>query len=79
MSVLISDDMLTRLDYRAEEFIIDFACFLYEKRRISMGKASALANMNRMEFQLALKERDIYLNYNEDDLAIDLENLGISL
>ena len=77
MTIVLSDDLITRYSLPEEEFVVDFVCFLYKKRRLTMGRATKLAGMDRISFQKELAKRDIYLNYTEEDVDIELQNLGL--
>lgn len=77
MTILITDQNITGPNYPAEKLLVDFACFLYDQRRVSIGKASKLAKLNRLEFQKALADRGLYMNYDEEELEVDLKNLGL--
>ena len=78
MAFIVTDDTLARIDLSAEEVLLDFACFLYEKRKLTIGRASKLANLDLVSFQKELAKRDIYLNYTQNDVDIELRNLGLS-
>lgn len=77
MAVIISDEVFKKAELSGEELLIDLACYLYEKKKLSMGRARALASLNQMEFQQALADREIDIHYTEEDLEQDLENLGL--
>ena len=79
MALIISDATLKKSQLSAEELLVDLACYLYDKQKLSMGQARGLADMNQLEFQQALAAREIDIHYTEDDLNKDLKNLGISL
>ncbi len=79
MALIITDETLEKAHLSANELLIDLACYLYEKKKLSMGRARGLANLNQIEFQKELALREIDIHYTEDDLNKDLENLGISL
>ncbi|MEM1214296.1 MAG: UPF0175 family protein [Bacteroidota bacterium] len=79
MALIITDQILEQINIPADELLLDFACYMYEKKRMSTGQARALVGFNQIEFQQALAERGIDIHYSEDDLEKDLENLGISL
>ena len=79
MALVISDKILEQAQISADELLIDLACYLYEKKRLSTGQARALVGMNQIEFQKELAARDIDIHYTEDDLEKDLENLGINI
>ena len=48
MTIVLSDDLITRYSLPEEEFVVDFVCFLYEKRRLTTGRATKLAGMDRI-------------------------------
>lgn len=79
MALVVSDYFLNKLETSADELLVDLACFLYEKRRMSFGKAKTLSGLNRVAFQKALGDRYIYMNYDEEELNTDLRNLNIKL
>ena len=53
-----------------------FAIFLYEHKRISLGKACEISNMSHWEFFEMNKQLHIPIHYTEDDLADDMEKLS---
>lgn len=79
MAVVISDAILAQAEITGEDLIIDLSCYLFDKKRLSMGKARALTGLDLLSFQRELGKRKIDLHYGEADLEIDLKNLGISL
>lgn len=79
MALIITDDTLSKAQLTADELLIDLACYLYDKKRMSMGQARRLASLDQISFQKELSKRDIYIHYTEQDLKKDLDNLGISL
>ena len=79
MALVVSDYFLNKLGTSADELLVDLACFLYEKRRMSFGKAKTLSGLNRVAFQKALGDRYICMNYDEEELNTDLRNLNIKL
>ena len=65
MAVTISDDLLARVELSGEELMIAIACFLYEKKRLSQGKARELTGLNFLDFQRELGKRGIESHYSE--------------
>ena len=78
MAIIITNDTLQRIDLDEEEMLLEFACWLYEKRRMSFSKARALSGKDHVTFQQALGERKIDVHYGMEDLETDLKNLGIT-
>jgi len=79
VAFIITDDTLSKVQLSADELLLDIACYLYDKKRLGMGRARHLAGMDQISFQKALAKRDIYIHYTDDDLHKDLKNLGIDL
>ena len=79
MALIITDDVLAKAQTSAETLLVDLACYLYEKKRMSTGQARQLAGLDPISFQQELAKRDIDIHYNQEDLEKDLENLGIDL
>ncbi|MFK7932151.1 MAG: UPF0175 family protein [Saprospiraceae bacterium] len=79
MALVISDKTLNQINLSGEDLTVDIACYLYQQKKLSMGKAKELAGLNQREFQMELAKRKIDVHYSEEDLRTDLKNLGISL
>ncbi len=79
MAIIISDETLAKAQLTEQDFLIDLACYLYDKKRLSMRNAQALASLNLLDFQKELAKREIGTHYTQEDLNKDLQNLGISL
>ena len=62
-----------------EDFKLEIAILLYEKGKISAGKASAFAGINRIMFLKELAKREIPVNYDKEELMKDLDTIGIAL
>jgi predicted HTH domain antitoxin len=75
MSIVISDEILYATHMTEAEFLQEVAILLYEKGRLSLGKASKLAKMNKLQFQLLLASRQIPVNYGIEDFEADLHTL----
>lgn len=75
MSIVISEDILYATRMTEAEFLQEVAISLYEKGKLSLGKASKLAQMGRIQFQLLLASRQIPINYGIEDFEADLKTL----
>ena len=75
MSIIISEDILYATRMTEAEFLQEVAILLYQKGKLSLGKASKLAKLGRIEFQLLLASRQIPINYGIDDFEADLDTL----
>lgn len=79
MALIISDTVLEKAQISADDLLVEIACYLYARKKLSMGLAKELAGLNQIEFQQALSTREIDLHYSAEDLETDLKNLGINL
>lgn len=60
---------------KQKELLKLLAVKMYEKGILGIGKASELCGMNKLDFMSLLKEEDIPLNYDDEELQRDLKNL----
>jgi len=75
MSIVISEDILYATRMTETEFLQEVAILLYEKGKLSLGKASKLARMGKIQFQWLLASRQIPINYGVEDFEADLKTL----
>lgn len=75
MSVTITDDLISRTPLSARDVAVELALELYQREKLSLGKAAQLAGMERFEFQVLLGERGLCLTLDVDDLEEDLATL----
>jgi predicted HTH domain antitoxin len=79
MSLFISDEIVQASGLSEQELMLELIILLFQKNNISIGKASQLAQMPLLQFQNELAQRNITIDYDESDLEVDLENLGIMI
>jgi predicted HTH domain antitoxin len=77
--LIVSADFLEKAKITASELKIEVAIYLYEKKRLTLGQAKRLANLDQIAFQKELAKRNIYIHYSIEDFQKDLDNLGIQL
>ena len=77
MSLVISEDIVQASGLSQKELVLELIMLLFQRKKISIGKASQLAKMPLLQFQNELAMRNINIHYNETDLDVDLKNLGI--
>ncbi|MBW4494153.1 MAG: UPF0175 family protein [Oscillatoria princeps RMCB-10] len=75
MSAVISDDILQAAEMSESEFMLEIAILLFQKDKISIGKASHLAGMNLIEFQREIASRGICIHYDVEEFQEDLKTL----
>lgn len=77
MDLLIKEETLKKVEITAEELMIEIAVHLYDTGRFSLGQARNLAQLDQLSFQKELAKRNVYIKYDEEDLATDLANLKV--
>ena len=77
MSVTITDEILDSAGLSETEFMQEVAVMLFQQETISLGKASAMANMNQLQFLQLLGSRSIPIHYDINELQEDLKTLEV--
>ena len=75
MTIVIPKDILQAAQTTEEELKLELALLLYKQNKISSGKVRAWLGLTVLEFQHELAKRDLYLNYDVEDLNQDIETL----
>lgn len=75
MSVVIPDEIVKASGMSAEELMLELVILLFQKDKISLGKASELAGMNQLRFQRMLASRNICIHYDVAEFQEDLKSL----
>ena len=80
-TLTIPDELLRQTGLTEREALIEFACRLFDARKISLWSAARLAGLDRNSLEDALLERNIPIyRPTVEDLAQDLatlDHLGI--
>jgi predicted HTH domain antitoxin len=72
MLVEIPDAAIQDAPLSPAELRLELAIWLYAKKRLTLGQARKLAGLSVVDFQKALATSEVYLNYNQEDLADDI-------
>jgi predicted HTH domain antitoxin len=75
MSLLISDDLVRASGLSENELFLEIVLMLFRQDKISLGKASELMGMHRMQFQKLLADRGICIHYDVAEFQEDLKIL----
>ena len=75
MSVIIPDKILEASGLSEEELLQEIVLLLFQQKKISIGTASNLLEMNLLQFQHLTASRDICIHYDVDDLRDDVATL----
>ncbi|MCU0445225.1 MAG: UPF0175 family protein [Microscillaceae bacterium] len=74
MAIILTDAFLQATQTDEQDLKLEIAIWLYEKRKISLGKASEMAELPKFKFQHILADRRIAVNYNYEAFVEDLES-----
>lgn len=74
--LIVPRETLERAHITAQELAVEIATHLYASKRMNMGQARRIANLDLMTFQSELAKRNIFLHYGVADLEDDLETLA---
>lgn len=75
MSVIIPDDILKAAHMSEDELKQEIAILLFQREKLPLGQASALAGMSRLQFQHLLASRKIPVHYDVAEFEEDLKTL----
>ncbi|MGJ3251132.1 MAG: UPF0175 family protein [Elainellaceae cyanobacterium] len=75
MSLVISDDLLKASGLSETELFLEIVLMLFRQDKISLGKASELLGLHRMQFQKLLADRGICVHYDVVEFQDDLKSL----
>lgn len=75
--LVVPKEFLDSAKMSEDEMRTDLAVHLYATRRLSMGKARRLAGLDLISFQKEMAKRDVYINYDVEDLHDDMKTLGL--
>ncbi|MBD2481336.1 UPF0175 family protein [Planktothrix sp. FACHB-1365] len=75
MSMLVSDEIIKASGLSEQELLLEIVMMLFQKDKISLGKASELLGIHRMQFQKLLADRGLCVHYDVTEFQEDLKTL----
>ena len=75
MSFVISDELVRASGFSEHELLLEVVLMLFRTDKISLGKASEVMGMHRMQFQQLLNERRICIHYDTTEFQEDFKAL----
>lgn len=75
MPIVIPDDILHSSRLTEDELKQELAVILFQREKLTLGQASSLARMNRLQFQHLLASRKIPVKYGVADFEEDMKTL----
>lgn len=77
--LVISKEFLESARMTAQELAVEIAVYLYQNKRLTMGQAKRLADLDQISFQKELAKRNVFIHYDLADVLKDVENLGVEM
>jgi len=75
MTVTIPSELLANITLNERDALVDIAIGLYKREQVSRGRAAEISGLSSPEFLNELGRRRIPINYEAEDLRLDLETL----
>jgi predicted HTH domain antitoxin len=75
MSLVISDELVQASGLSEVELFQEVVLLLYQREKISLGKASRILGISQLDFQALLTSHNLYIHYDVNDLHEDMQNL----
>ncbi len=75
MSLVIPDEIFQASGMSEAELLQEIVLMLFQQKKISIGKASRLLEMNLIQFQHLIANRDLNIHYDVEDLQADVATL----
>ncbi len=74
---IVPREFLQSVKMTSQEMAVEIAVYLYEKKRLTLGQAKRLADLDQISFQKELARRNVYIHLETKDVLQDIKNLGI--
>ena len=75
MQVSIKPELAGELEVSQADLLVELAVLLYQREKLSLGRAAQLAGMGKWAFNDLLAARDVPMHYDEGDLRRDMATL----
>jgi predicted HTH domain antitoxin len=75
MSLVIPDEIVKASGLSESDLLLEIMILLFQKDKISLGKASELLGMSQIRFQRLLADRGICVHYDVAEFQEDLQHL----
>ncbi|MDX1941816.1 MAG: UPF0175 family protein [Saprospiraceae bacterium] len=79
MLIEISDEIVEQSNLTVEEIRLGIALWLFQEKKLSLGKCAKIAGLHKMQFQKELGKRKIPVHYTEEDFQRDLKSVKLAL
>jgi predicted HTH domain antitoxin len=76
MIIEIPDEVVARAPLGERAIKLAVLAFLYQKRVLTLERASKMAGVTRLDFQHVLADQNIPIHYDLEDLEMDLRHIA---
>jgi predicted HTH domain antitoxin len=75
LSIQIPEEIFSGIQITIPELQLEFAVYLYEKRKLTLEQCSKVAGVDILSFQQELGKRKIFSHYDVSDFQQDIATL----
>ncbi|HRG47808.1 MAG TPA: UPF0175 family protein [Leptospiraceae bacterium] len=75
LSIQLPEEIFSGIQSTIPELQIEFAVYLYEKRKLTLEQCSKVAGLDILSFQQELGKRKVFSHYDVSDFQQDLLTL----
>lgn len=75
MSLVISDEIVRANGFSEDELLVELVLLLFQRDKVSLGKAAELLKMPQIRFQRLIADRGICVHYDVAEFQEDIRNL----
>jgi predicted HTH domain antitoxin len=75
VSLVISDEIVRASGFSEDELLVELVLLLFQRDKISLGKAAELLKMPQIRFQRLIANRGICFHYDVAEFQEDIRNL----
>lgn len=76
MTLVISDEIIQASGLSEKDLLLEIVLLLFQKDKLSLGKASEILGMTQIRFQRLLDEREICVHYDVAEFREDVQSLS---
>lgn len=76
MSLVISDDLLKASGLTEDELFLEVILLLFQRDKLSLGKAAGLLDMSQIQFQRLISGRGICVHYDVAEFREDIRHVA---
>lgn len=75
MVLELPSDLIFVPAYTEQDLKVDVAVMLYQRKALTLARAARWIGMTRLQFQKALADRNVSINYSVSDFEVDMKTL----